>query len=459
MRITQLGHASLYVETADLRVLVDPVLFDPFEEGVFEVFPRRTVRWEALPPFEILFVSHRHLDHFDVATLSRCPRDVQVVIPDDPIMAEAFDELGYKSVERVRSFSTFTVGSTRFLVTPSEAPTPEHGLLVSDPSGTFWNQVDTVLGPKQIDLVLEQSGVVNLLLATWQPMLEIAWQHNQPLSFPWTAYERLLANILRIRPTALAPGSNGYCFAGDASWMNHIVFPQSRERFLKDIVSMLPELEGSTFAFDPGDVLNLRDGEVRFHHRESAFVTSDERDPFELEFTPPTARRPLRDAESVDEEGDSQAVERFVQQHFPAFIRDNPALFSSHRDWGVIYQLEVAYKDRSSFWWCDLSMPDARLTPGKNPLANFMTGITASALLGLLAQRRGWGSVILNGSCYHFHKVYGVWKNGIVLPTHVEIFDPIELIFPSEAASEALIRNQLGEAMASDVFPVIGPAG
>jgi hypothetical protein len=158
-------------------------------------------------------------------------------------------------------------------------------------------------------------------------------------------------------------------------------------------------------------------------------------------------------------EGDSQAVERFVQQHFPAFIRDNPALFSSHRDWGVIYQLEVAYKDRSSFWWCDLSMPDARLTPGKNPLANFMTGITASALLGLLAQRRGWGSVILNGSCYHFHKVYGVWKNGIVLPTHVEIFDPIELIFPSEAASEALIRNQLGEAMASDVFPVIGPAG
>lgn len=452
MRITQLGHASLYVETADVRILIDPVLIDPHQEGLFDIFPKRTVRWEALPPFEILFISHNHLDHFDVATLARLPRDVQVVIADDALLVQAFDALGYKTVECVRSFSTFAVDHTRFLVTPSEGPIPEHGLLISDPDGTFWNQVDTVLSAAQIDLVLSQSNRVDLLLATWQPMLELALQHNQPVAFPWMEYGRLLSNAARVQPRALAPGSNGFRYTGDAGWLNHVVFPQSRERFLADVVSMIPDLEGRAFAFDPGDTLELRDGETIFHHRASTFVTSDGRDPFELEFSPATAQRPLRESQEADDDPNLYAVHQLVQKTLPDFIRNNAYLFRSHRDWSVIYQLEVAGTQGSEYWWCDFSKPDPRFERGRTPLANFVSGITASGLTGLINGTCGWDRVMLSGDFYQLHKVYGVWKNGMVLPTHVEILNPLSLIFSNKAAFEAVIRNQLEEAKALGWF-------
>lgn len=43
MKIDLIGHASLLVETEDCRVLMDPVFFDPFCEGLNESCPKRTV--------------------------------------------------------------------------------------------------------------------------------------------------------------------------------------------------------------------------------------------------------------------------------------------------------------------------------------------------------------------------------------------------------------------------------
>ena len=444
MRITHLGHASLYVETANIRLLIDPVLIDPHQEGFLEVFPRREVSWEHLPPFEMLFVSHRHLDHFDIATLARLPREVQVIIPDDPLIAQAFDQLGYTAVRRVHDFFAFRIDETFFLITPSQADLAEHGILINDPDGTFWNQVDTVLTPAQIDRVLAQAPAVDLLFAPWQPMLEQAWQHNEPLSFPYDEYGRLLQAVGRVRPRALVPGANGFRYRGHSSWMNQVVFPQSRERFVADALEMLPALTGRIYEADAGDVLELRGGETTFHARRSPFVTSEERDASVIEFAPATAQRPLR-----DEAGDAQqhaSVEEFVRSLFPAFVREQPALFRSHREWGIIFQMEIAGAVESEHWWCDFRESPVELHRGRNPLANFCCGITATNLDGLLRGRCGWDRAAFSGDFYQHHRIYGVWERGIVIPHGVALANPLYLIFAGEEVLAALLRKQLAEA-------------
>lgn len=74
MRVTLLGHASVLVELDGATCLMDPVLSDPFEEGTVVSCPQRTIDADRLPPIDILVVSHRHPDHFDLASLARVDR-------------------------------------------------------------------------------------------------------------------------------------------------------------------------------------------------------------------------------------------------------------------------------------------------------------------------------------------------------------------------------------------------
>ena len=54
MRVATLGHAGLYVETADQRILVDPVFAETLAEGVLRYCPARTVDLEKMPAPTVL---------------------------------------------------------------------------------------------------------------------------------------------------------------------------------------------------------------------------------------------------------------------------------------------------------------------------------------------------------------------------------------------------------------------
>ena len=74
VRVTLLGHASVLVEMEAATCLMDPVFFDPFEEGAVVSCPQRTVHVDRLPSIDLLVVSHRHPDHFDLRSLDQLPR-------------------------------------------------------------------------------------------------------------------------------------------------------------------------------------------------------------------------------------------------------------------------------------------------------------------------------------------------------------------------------------------------
>lgn len=73
-RISYVGHASFLLQTAGLNILIDPVWSlraSPF--GFYG--PKRVnhpgIAFDALPPIDVVLVSHAHYDHLDIPTLVR----------------------------------------------------------------------------------------------------------------------------------------------------------------------------------------------------------------------------------------------------------------------------------------------------------------------------------------------------------------------------------------------------
>lgn len=73
-RIVHLGHASFLYQVAGLNILIDPVYSERASPLSF-FGPKRVnppgVAFEALPPIDVVLVTHNHYDHLDVETLAR----------------------------------------------------------------------------------------------------------------------------------------------------------------------------------------------------------------------------------------------------------------------------------------------------------------------------------------------------------------------------------------------------
>lgn len=74
LRVTFVGHASFLIQTAGLNILVDPVWSERTSPFSF-VGPKRVnppgIRFEDLPPIDLVLVTHNHYDHLDLDTLHR----------------------------------------------------------------------------------------------------------------------------------------------------------------------------------------------------------------------------------------------------------------------------------------------------------------------------------------------------------------------------------------------------
>jgi L-ascorbate metabolism protein UlaG (beta-lactamase superfamily) len=106
VRLSFVGHASWLLQTAELNILIDPV-WSMRASPVSFAGPKRHndpgIAFDALPPIDIVLVSHGHYDHLDLATLSKLaakfsPRvvtplgnDVTMRSADSAIKAEGFD--------------------------------------------------------------------------------------------------------------------------------------------------------------------------------------------------------------------------------------------------------------------------------------------------------------------------------------------------------------------------------
>lgn len=74
LRVTWVNHATMLIQTQGLNILTDPT-WDRRASPFSWIGPKRVhapaVRFDDLPPIDLVIVSHNHYDHLNVATLKR----------------------------------------------------------------------------------------------------------------------------------------------------------------------------------------------------------------------------------------------------------------------------------------------------------------------------------------------------------------------------------------------------
>lgn len=96
IRATWVGHATVLVQTEGLNILTDPTWSD-FASPLPPFGPRRVrapgIRFDDLPPIDVVLVSHNHYDHLDLPTLRQLwARDRPLIVTslgNDTLMRRA----------------------------------------------------------------------------------------------------------------------------------------------------------------------------------------------------------------------------------------------------------------------------------------------------------------------------------------------------------------------------------
>jgi L-ascorbate metabolism protein UlaG (beta-lactamase superfamily) len=112
-----LGHATVLLDVFGVRVLTDPALRARVgvRVGPLTLGPKRYVapalRVRELPPVEIILLTHAHMDHLDLGTLRRLPRDVTVVTAQST--ADLLAPLGFREVVELGWGESATLATRR----------------------------------------------------------------------------------------------------------------------------------------------------------------------------------------------------------------------------------------------------------------------------------------------------------------------------------------------------------
>ena len=118
MQITYIGHATLLLELAGVRILTDP----NFDMHLGRVLPRVSapgIALDALPPLDALLVTHAHADHLSFASLARLPRDIPLYAP--PAVARWLLRKGYGHAVAIEPGATITFGPQSLRLHAEEA--------------------------------------------------------------------------------------------------------------------------------------------------------------------------------------------------------------------------------------------------------------------------------------------------------------------------------------------------
>jgi hypothetical protein len=395
MKVTLLGHASVLVEMQGARCLMDPVFQDPFEDGAVESCPSRVVHAEKLPPIDLLIISHSHLDHFDIPSLARLPRTCDVLCPKDQAITYALQQLGFTKIRASEPMTHLVFPGHELLTTHSNVSNVvEFGVVFKDETGTFWNQVDTVVAPQTVQLTRQKCPQIDLLFAMYASQ-NFGFFESKPVGFPVQMHQMNLQNVVAIAPGVVVPGSAGFCFRGPMAWCNSFLFPISRERFVADLAQLAPDIK-SCIA-NPGDVFELDRGTVRHLPGASPVASLLAEDTSRLRFDPTAAVPPLSDpnAEHYSAEQLRQAAEVCLQglgEFVLAAYRAGDPVVEEYRRLGASYAVGVVFPESQEQWWrirFNKESPHIESGPAA-ALADAGHRIAASALASWLAHKKSY---------------------------------------------------------------------
>lgn len=159
--ITPVGHGTFLVQIDGINILTDPIWSERCSPLSW-VGPKRKhepgIRFEDLPPIDLVLVSHNHYDHLDLPTLQRLadkgtPRAIVPLGNRDLMKSSgipAVDELDWWQSIQVSSDMTITLVPARHFSARTLWDRNRSlwgGFVISGPSGNVFYSGDTGYGP------------------------------------------------------------------------------------------------------------------------------------------------------------------------------------------------------------------------------------------------------------------------------------------------------------------------
>jgi L-ascorbate metabolism protein UlaG (beta-lactamase superfamily) len=120
--ITFIGHSSFLLQINGRKILVDPVFSDRLVVLRRQRMPGIQVK--ALPPIDLVLLTHAHMDHLDLSSLRQVVRATrrltgrapEVVVPQG--VEDLVDRLGFAQVHGLKWWDEITVQGLKVTMTP-----------------------------------------------------------------------------------------------------------------------------------------------------------------------------------------------------------------------------------------------------------------------------------------------------------------------------------------------------
>ena len=418
IKTTLIGHASMLIQSNKTTILTDPVWFDYLWEEVNVLCPSIDLDLKKIPSIDVLNISHRHQDHFDVRTLAYLARsgsalksDATILVPNDDILIDVLKELNYKNIVIVEDFKSISIGDVTLTPTPSLNEGdyyPEHGLLINDGEVTVWNQVDTVVSPEIISYINKLYGRLDFSHSRFLPLLEGNFTHHKTVAIPFEEYSSFLKVAGALKPKFIVPGSAAFRYRDELGFLNRYSFPTTPNQFLADLKDFCPDIKTNTF--NPGDIAYISKEGVRIDPQSSDFVRILYDDSDKVIFKPVMEVKPIISTVSDSEKNNNemQIVEDYIQGAYLDILGSSDKL-DGWRYWQTLYQLEVFDASGGSESW-NIDFRDKKLqadkkSPGK---INLYEGIAASDFVKLVNCTTSWDYVGISGNYRTFNNIYRV---------------------------------------------------
>lgn len=172
LRVTWVNHSTMLVQIANVNILTDPIWSDRCSP-VSWAGPRRHhapgIRFEDLPPIDVVLISHNHYDHMDVPTLKRLSREhaprVYVGLGNGAFLEGAHDLDWWEAAEIVPGVRVHAVPAQHFSsrgVTDRDANL-WCGFVIETPRGNVYFAGDTGYGP-HFAMIRARFGAMRLAL-------------------------------------------------------------------------------------------------------------------------------------------------------------------------------------------------------------------------------------------------------------------------------------------------------
>lgn len=428
MRVTILGHASLFFETEHERVLLDPVLrTTPLMGSLVHQYPR-ALDLERMARPTLIVVTHAHFDHYDFETLGSLPKDIPTVIPPDPKMVRKLGAMGFQDLRQLNTWDNLVHGAIRLIATPSDAPVTEFGLLVETADARFWHMSDAEPPADAVTRLLSEYGPIDVVSAKFQPAdPQLNYQHNMGSSFDRRAVASWLETACACAPKLIFPYASGLCFAGDRAWLNRYAYPFSAEHVAALLGQRLAGIGNSTVAH-PGDVLSIQDRSVGIERQGSAFVR--QAGPAAcIDWEPFDDRRLLGLASEHERRHfEGELTRMLLEGEFAAWLHkhvaSDSALLKAFREWCVIGQIVVHLGDgERAYFQIDFSTERPKVGPGRTETANYFTHIGADAARRLLTGDASPLEVVIEGSVYISERIITVRDGRLDAPSMTRLYE------------------------------------